>query len=63
MRAESKRDVAAEGLESDADLHRWVERGVRFAATLAPTKRRRLSSVVASRAIATEGSSFWIERA
>ena len=28
--------VAADGLESDADLHRWVARGVRFAGALPP---------------------------
>jgi len=33
--------VSPEGLESDADLQRWVERGVRYAASL-PTKEPRL---------------------
>jgi TfoX/Sxy family transcriptional regulator of competence genes len=28
--------VATEGLEADADLRRWLERGIRFAAALPP---------------------------
>jgi len=35
--------VSPQGLESDADLERWVERGVRYAASL-PTKEPRLKA-------------------